>query len=97
MEVIEKFNHWLPILLKANAVTIGNTIYYEREKTVKYPWEWLRNHEMVHVEQYKRYGVPLFLALYLTYYLIGRLQGKDHWQAYKDIPFEVEARKAEKY
>lgn len=93
MEIKEHFRHWLPRLLKADGVTIGNNIYY---KSFSVPTT-LRRHEEVHVEQYKRYGIPLFLALYLTYYLIGRLQGKDHWQAYKDIPFEVEARKAEKY
>lgn len=95
--VNEKFNHWLPVLLKAKAVTIGNTIYYPQRQTKVYPLGWLRRHEMVHIEQYKQYGVYGFLFMYFIYYIIGRLQGKDHWKAYEDIPFEVEARKAEKY
>lgn len=96
VEVKEIFNHWLPPLLGAEAVTVGNTIYYRKQKSASYPYQWLRNHEMVHVEQYKKYGVYGFLFMYLIYYLVGRLKGKDHWSAYKDIPFEIEARKAEK-
>jgi hypothetical protein len=92
--VKEIYNHWLPAYLGAEAVTIKNTIYYKRSKLQV--WDSLRKHEMKHVEQYKKYGLLGFLVIYLTWYLIGRFQGKDDLQAYLDIPFEVEARKAER-
>lgn len=95
MQVKEVFNHWLPPIMGAEAVTVGNTIYYRKAKSASYPYKWLRNHEMVHVMQYKKYGLVGFLVLYFVWYLIGRMQKKDHWKAYKDIPFEIEARKAE--
>lgn len=57
----------------------------------------LRSHEEKHIEQYQRHGIPKFLAIYFYYYLKGRLKGKSHYQFYLNIPFEVEARHAEKY
>ncbi len=92
--VKEVYKHWLPGELGAVAVTLGHTIYYKKSELHINPT--LRRHEMKHVEQYEKYGLLGFLVLYLTWYLIGRLQGKDDLQAYLDIPFEVEARKAER-
>lgn len=94
MQVTELYNHWLPVFMHAEAVCIGRTIYYRGPKHSV--WPALRKHEMKHVEQYEKYGLLGFLVIYLFWYTVGRLQGKDHWGAYKDIPFEVEARAAEK-
>ncbi len=46
-----------------------------------------RDHELVHVRQYERWG-PLFLPAYLIASLIALLQGK---RAYMDNFFEREA------
>jgi hypothetical protein len=90
----EVYSHWLPILLLTKGVTIGNTIYYKGSIN-SVPME-LKRHERCHIEQYRKYGLVGFLAIYLLCYTKGRLKGKGHWKAYEDIPFEIEARKCEK-
>jgi len=69
------------------AVTFGKTIFINctKEEFFAEPW-WVR-HELVHVEQYKKYGIPRFLTLYLLYSIFHH---------YADIPFEKEAISAEK-
>lgn len=51
----------------------------------------LLRHELVHVEQWRRFGVGGFLVRYLWAYLAWRLRGYPHWAAYRRIPLEVEA------
>jgi hypothetical protein len=46
-----------------------------------------REHELVHVRQYERWG-PLFIPAYLLLSLVLWLRGRD---AYRDNPFEREA------
>lgn len=48
-------------------------------------------HELVHVRQWKETGRVRFLARYLKAYIVGRLRGMSHWEAYARISFEVEA------
>jgi hypothetical protein len=49
--------------------TIGDTIYYP--STVKSPltlrYYSIIKHEVVHVKQFKKYGIPLYLFLYLMF------------------------------
>lgn len=90
----EHYRSKLPRLFGALAITIGSHIFYTSPKGSA-P-EWLRRHEHMHVEQYKRYGIFCFVVLYFYWYLSGWFQGKSPTQAYYDIPFEVEARKAER-
>ncbi len=49
-------------------------------------------HEMVHVRQWRERGVIRFLAAYLAEYVRGRGRGLGHWDAYRAISFEAEAR-----
>ncbi|MFN8037236.1 MAG: DUF4157 domain-containing protein [Acidimicrobiia bacterium] len=49
-------------------------------------------HELVHVRQWRELGAVRFLAGYLGSYLRSRARGLRHWEAYRAIPFEVEAR-----
>lgn len=49
-------------------------------------------HELAHLEQYARLGPMRHLAEYLGDYLRGRLRGASHWDAYRSIRLEVEAR-----
>lgn len=81
-------------LLGSSAVTFGQHIFYWSSEERVRPW--LRDHEMEHVKQYKRYGLFGFIVLYCYWYMVGRLRGLSHWEAYEKIPFEVEARKAER-
>jgi hypothetical protein len=85
------YGHWLPKLMNVNAVTIGNNIYYKQNVIP----EWLVRHELKHVEQYRERGTIGFLLVYGYEYLIGRLEGKSHYESYRNISFEREAREAE--
>ena len=87
MLVTNKYNHWLPKLFKAGAVTIGNTIYY----AINNPPLWLRVHEEVHVVQYDEHGVLGYLFKYVSDYIKNRFKGMKHQEAYRNIPFEIEA------
>lgn len=87
--VNEKYNHWLPPLLGADGVTIGNTIYYRQSESRVSPK--LRRHEMVHIEQYQQLGMIGFFLTYFGEYLSYRLQGQSHWEAYRNISLEKEA------
>lgn len=91
MQVKEKFNHWLPVILKTHGVTIGRTIFYINSN----PPQVLRKHELKHVDQYEKRGIVKFLFLYIAEYCVGRFRGLNHQQAYLNISFEIEARKAE--
>ena len=72
----------------ASAITIGPVISVRRRAASSAR---LLRHELVHVEQWRRYGVVGFLWRYLGAYLAWRLRGHSHWAAYRRIPFEVEA------
>ncbi len=52
----------------------------------------LMAHELVHVQQWREHGTVVFLARYLSDYLLARLHGDPHWTAYAAIAFESEAR-----
>jgi hypothetical protein len=49
-------------------------------------------HEMVHVRQWREQGVIRFLSGYVGEYLRARGRGLGHWDAYRAISFEAEAR-----
>lgn len=70
------------------AIVIGNTIhlYNATKKELLTDQRWL-NHELTHIEQYKKYGLIRFLALYSWYSLR---------YGYYHNPLEVEARAKEK-
>ncbi|CAN5280689.1 MAG: hypothetical protein ACR2JP_02375 [Acidimicrobiia bacterium] len=49
-------------------------------------------HELVHLDQYRRIGPLGHVGRYLGDYVSGRWHGRSHWDAYRDIRLEVEAR-----
>lgn len=51
----------------------------------------LVNHENIHLRQQRELLVIPFYLCYLLEYGIGRLKGKSHFQAYRQISFEQEA------
>jgi hypothetical protein len=79
---------------KTRAMTIGNRIFVDPEilerggpgLTV------LLLHEMVHARQWQERGHFAFLTSYLRQYLVARVTGASHREAYLAIEAEVEAR-----
>ena len=72
----------------ADATTIGPVIFMRSGAAGSAR---LLRHELVHVGQWRRLGVPGFLAQYLGAYARWRLRGYPHWAAYRRIPLEIEA------
>lgn len=54
----------------------------------------LMAHEVMHVEQWRRLGGVRHLVQYVGDYVRGRLRGLSHWEAYRAIRLEQEARAA---
>ena len=71
----------------AVAITIGRTIHLHRAEPAELlsNQAWLR-HELCHVEQFRRFGMPRFIFLYLW---------ESFRRGYTQNRFEVEARAAE--
>ena len=90
MKVKHVSNHWLPKLIGARAITIYPYVFYADEKISSI----IYIHEMVHVKQIEQDGFFKFYTLYLFYYLKNRYNSMTHKQAYLNVPYEIEARKA---
>lgn len=89
----EEFNHFLPKKFGADAMVVGNTIYYKGNRNEVSMS--LRIHETVHIMQYKRLGIPKFLLKYAGEYIRNLLGKKSRYDSYRHITFEEEAFKAE--
>ena len=76
---------WLlsKVPVNPSAMTIGHTILGQTLENL----DRSREHEMIHVRQYERWGI-FFLPAYFLLSGIMWLRGKD---SYRDNPFEVEA------
>lgn len=72
----------------ASATTLGRFIFM---RTSAAGSERLLRHELVHVRQWRRFGVAGFGIRYLGAYLRWRLRRYPHWAAYRRIPMEIEA------
>lgn len=92
MALEKRAGYWLwvggPVPPGVAAITIGPMISVRRRAVGS---RRLLAHELVHVAQWRRFGVVGFLCRYLSAYLLARLQGYGHWGAYRRIPLEVEA------
>ena len=84
--------HWRwvggPVPPGVAAITIGRLVSVRRRAAGN---ERLLRHELVHVEQWRRFGVAGFLVRYLGSYLGWRLRLYGHKAAYRRIPLEIEA------
>ncbi len=76
----------LSIFINVGAITLFPFII-SREKMS----DTTLNHEMIHIKQQAETLVIGFYALYVMWWALGRLKGKDSSTAYYDIPFEREA------
>lgn len=72
-----------------SAMTLGRWVLVRRDRLGDVD---LLVHELVHVRQWREQGAVRFLSRYLSAYLRGRLRGLGHWEAYRAVPAEVEAR-----
>ena len=79
---------------EVSAITILRTVWVEDEALSGPPdrLHRLLAHELVHARQWRALGAARFLGRYLSEYVIGRLRGGSHSEAYRTISMEAEAR-----
>jgi len=82
LRIVNSLPHWVPGLAGATGVTIGHTIYIERQTFCGPTGLAVLGHELVHVGQYRVLGVNGFLLLYF---------GLNIGTGYNNNPLEVEA------
>ncbi len=73
----------------------GYTAPYKYIYFIGIPSTQLKKHERKHPEQMKRDGVFTYHIVYTYHFIKGVVLLKGFKQAYLDIPYEIEARKAE--
>src|SRR5262245_55773151 len=89
------FPWWLRPFLRRGvaALTIGRRVWISSRARDVEP---LLRHELVHVRQMGEVGITRFLWTYLRHYLRNRRRGMGHHDAYRAIPYEIEAFAAER-
>lgn len=88
-------SYWIgpvPLPPGTAAMTLGRLVLVAPGVVLSGP---LVRHESQHVRQYRTHGFFGFLVRYLRDYLALRRSGLQHDQAYRSIPFEIEATHAE--
>ena len=90
---------WLRLFLMRDVlgITLGRRIYLSAGIAARPPEEIARlvRHELVHVRQVARLGLPQFLWRYAAEYVGNLRGGLRGWEAYRNISFEREAEAAE--
>ena len=76
-----------PVPRGADGITFRSLVIVRDGKTTPY----LLRHELVHVRQWRRYGVLGFGVRYVGHYVLWRTRRKGHHGAYLRIPMEIEA------
>ena len=64
---------------------------YGKDDFSTQPYEIIVNHERIHLRQQLETLVIFFYLLYLIFYIINRIKGMRHYDAYRNIPFERES------
>lgn len=80
---IQKLLGHAPVVRGAAAITFGHVVLAQTREEL----DRCRDHELVHVRQYERWGV-FFIPAYVLCSLILWARGK---HPYRDNPFEIEA------
>jgi hypothetical protein len=78
---------YFPFMKNIDAITLYPFVLF-REKN---PSQVLINHERIHYEQIKKYGIVKFYSNYLFEYFKNRKLGMSHKNAYLNISYELEA------
>lgn len=86
-------------LIGAEAFVLGRRIFLSRSAAAAFSAAApearnILEHELVHVEQFRRLGVLRFLTRYLVEYMRFRLRGESHADAYHSSSFEREAERS---
>lgn len=91
-----RFPWWLrPFLAKGVvAITLGRRIYVAADLAQERGERFIR-HELAHVRQINRLGLPRFYWRYFREYVANRRKGMAPSAAYRNISFEIEALAAE--
>jgi hypothetical protein len=90
------FNSSIPRLFGARAITLWPLIFFE-ETTLDAIDNHTLLHELTHAAQLKEHGVIGFYWKYVMEYLKNRINGDNHWDAYYNLKFEIEARALEPF
>lgn len=77
----------LPLLRRYSAIVLGRHCFVKDDTASPR----LLRHELVHQEQICRHGVMRFYFIYVWEYLRNLRRYRNHDEAYRQIPFEVEA------
>lgn len=86
---------WLPEFLRADAIVFYPFLAFEKPKH-KVPRSDIV-HEMIHVRQIRRLGYIRFNVLYTWYQVLNFIKYRDYYEAYFNVPFEMEAFKKQRY
>ena len=81
--------HWLPRKLGIGYIAFGKTLYC-RAADAEVP-----KHEFLHIVQFHEYGVARVLLHYAFHVGRNLLRFRNFAQAFRGVPFEVEAREFE--
>ncbi len=76
-----------PVPRGLDGITIRSLVIVRHGKATPY----LLRHELVHVRQWRRYGMLGFGVRYIGNYALWRARRKGHHGAYLRIPMEIEA------
>lgn len=88
-----KYRHWLPRLIGYAGITLGRTIYFAGEEgTISSK---LYKHELQHVRDIRADGLIKFYWLYLFWFARLLCKLRNWGKAYRAIPYEKRAQKAE--
>lgn len=89
-----KYDHWLPKLLKVNAIVLNKVIYFARP--IEKVSARLMKHEKVHVRQQAQEGLLFYFKYILEWLWNIPKYNFDTQQAYRQISYEIEARIGER-
>jgi len=85
-----KRSHWLPKKVGVECIAFGGTLYHRGEDSE------VPRHEFLHLAQFHRYGVARVLLHYLFHLVKNRIRYGNFGKAFREVPFEQEAREFEK-
>ena len=82
-----KRGHWLPRKLGVPCIALGKTLYCLAADAE------VPRHEYLHIAQFHKYGVARVVLHYLWHVTRNYLRLRSLGAAFREVPFEVEARR----
>jgi MoaA/NifB/PqqE/SkfB family radical SAM enzyme len=81
---------WLARRLNVRYLALGSTLHASG------PVPNVPRHEFLHLAQFRRFGIVRVLAHYVRHAAVGLIRHRDPGRAFRDVPFEAEARAYER-